>query len=287
MNPICRYDFTLHVENEEDQLSNLLNWCKNNCKQYVFQLEKGEVSNKLHFQGRISLTIKIRLESLINKTKLELQGIHWSITSNNCKNFNYCMKSETRVSGPWCDNDSIGTTISRETRKLIENDLLEWQKSLMEICTTYEERTIYCIYDKDGCKGKSIFTKYMIELKDAVIIPPFNDSTTLIQTACSFGKKKIYFLDLPRSMKKDHISGIYAAIEQIKGGILIDTRYKAKIITMDNPQIIIFTNTIPDLEYLSRDRWRFKTISDSGTLEDLNINLLNFINPNNSHCPNH
>lgn len=63
-------------------------------------------------------------------------------------------------------------------------------------------------------------------------------------------------MDMPRAMKKDKLGGMYSAIETIKDGYAWDDRYQFKEKAFDSPNIWIFTNTAPDMDLLSRDRWK-------------------------------
>ena len=53
--PCCVYDFTLFDEITQAEVRKTLSIL---CKKYCFQLEKGEQTEKLHFQGRMSLKNK-------------------------------------------------------------------------------------------------------------------------------------------------------------------------------------------------------------------------------------
>lgn len=96
-NAICSWDFTLKKTDDIDEniIKNIL---KEYCKNYAFQLEKGE-TGYIHYQGRISLKIKSRVGP-------PLFNAHWTPTSNENKSNNfYVIKSDTRILGPWTDKD--------------------------------------------------------------------------------------------------------------------------------------------------------------------------------------
>ena len=71
---------------------------------------------------------------------------------------------------------------------------------------------------------------------------------------------------MPRAQSKEKLSGLYAAIEQIKKGKVWDFRNTYKEWWFDSPRIWVFCNETPNLNYLSRDRWRFHKLVD-GKLE--------------------
>lgn len=140
--------------------------------------------------------------------------------------------------------------------------LYPWQEKLLELIKKEEDRIVYYIYDPVGNHGKSSFVRYCTVYGHAMSIPPINDSKDLCQAVCSMGESTCYFMDMPRAMPKDKLQSLYAAIEQVKSGTVYDTRYKFKQLLMDPPNVVIFANTMPNTEMLSKDRWIVYTIND-------------------------
>ena len=72
-------------------------------------------------------------------------------------------------------------------------------------------------------------------------------------------------------MKKDKLGEFYAGIEMIKNGYAYDKRYSPTKVRFGRPNIIIFTNTLPEWSLMSLDRWKpFSLIADYNT-EPINI----------------
>lgn len=242
------------------------------CKNYTFQLEKGE-SGYEHYQGRFSLRKKKTLKTLISLfTDLEyFKGIHFSPTCNNVastNNFSYVMKLDTRIDGPWSDTDynPEESYIPKQYRNLT---LYKWQEEVIKISENFNDREINVIYDDVGCNGKSTLAS-IVELQyNGIDLPPINDMKELIATMCNIcmdtnnRSPKMVFIDLPRAVDKARLNGIYSAIEQIKKGKLYDMRYKYKKYWIDSPAIWVFTNMCPDEDMLSRDRWKIWQIIDN------------------------
>lgn len=242
----CRWDFS--VNSQHIELEKLIEWCEENCKKWVFQLEVGEKKGYEHYQGRVSFKVKTK-----NPYGRICQECHWSVTSNmNTDNDFYVMKEETRVDGPWCDTDEK-IYIPRQVREIGE-DWYPWQKQVLEIAKEWDTRTIHVIVDVDGNKGKSIICQYMDVMGIGDMIPFVNDYKELMQWVMSFKKKGCYLIDMPKGMKKENLIGIYSAIETIKGGFAFDMRYKGKKEHFDCPNVIVFSNTVPNVNLLSRDR---------------------------------
>jgi len=57
-------------------------------------------------------------------------------------------------------------------------------------------------------------------------------------------------------MRKEKLYDFYSGIESLKNGYMYDKRYQFKDRWIDRPQIIIFSNMMPDFSMLSQDRWK-------------------------------
>lgn len=255
-NAIYVWDYT--IPEKDISLEELKKWCNVNCKTWCFQKEKGEKTDYIHWQMRISLKDKTRTPPK------PVKGCNYSPTSNENKENNfYVLKEETRIEGPWKDDDPdifIPYQFDNITLK-------PWQQTIIDSLKIREPRIINYIYDPSGNSGKSTVAS-IAEIKyGAVDMPPINDMKELMQIMCcecrDFDNRdpKGVFIDLPRAMDKDRMYGIYCAIEQIKKGKLYDTRNHYKKYWIHSPQIWVFSNTMPDITALSADRWRFYKIS--------------------------
>lgn len=262
-NAICDWDFTLGCDcitfNElKDKLGAT-------CKKWHFQKEKGEKTGYIHYQGRVSLKLKNRKGPNIAK------GIRWSPTvTENMNILDYVTKEHTRIEGPWAHDDKE-VYIPQQYRNI---KLYKWQQEVIDSRNVFNDRVIDMIYDESGNKGKSTVASIGEILYNAVDCPPINDCKELIQYVCNecmdnnLRRPGLIFVDLPRAMNKESLFGIYMAIEQIKKGKLVDTRYHGRKWWIDSPRIWVFSNHLPDLTLLSNDRWRIWTINkDTQQLE--------------------
>lgn len=203
----------------------------------------------------MSLKVKERIYSLVNK----FPKFHLSITSSaNRTNFFYVMKEETRIDGPWKDDDPEPPYIPRQCRV---KEWRPWQSQLIQILSVWDPRTIHIVYDPRGNIGKSIFITYMGASRCACQIPPINDFKDLMRMVMDMPKLPTYLIDMPRAMNKDKLYQFYSGIETIKSGYAYDDRYSFKYEYFDSPQICVFTNTLPDENLLSKDRWRIWCIN--------------------------
>ncbi|KAK3279739.1 hypothetical protein CYMTET_12395 [Cymbomonas tetramitiformis] len=212
---------------------------------------------------------------------------NWSITSTTVHdgaNFNYVMKADTRIDGPWSDKDFVEPpALTRQLQNLMGKDFYPWQNQLLEMVDSYDERTIKLVYDVHGNAGKSIFCDYLEYNQKAFEIPPLRSLQGIMGVCMSVPKSKCYICDMPKAMKKDKLAELYSGLECLKNGKMYDIRYSYKCRRIDRPQIIVFTNMLPNWDLMVRDRWevwemqpdksltKYKTPHNSGDQADLHV----------------
>lgn len=250
------WDFTIHVNETfaKDDHAKLITQLKEICKAGNFQLEEGEKCGKLHFQGRVSLKKKRRKTEIYKlATDTFLTGVHWSPTSNENKgNFDYVTKNFTRIAGPW-DINTKPRYIPRQVREM--GDLRPFQKAICDDAEVWNTRSINIVYDPVGNIGKSRLKLWLRAYGIGRTIPPVNDFKDMMRMVMDMPTSKLYLIDMPKAYKKDKLGGLYSAIETIKDGYAYDDRYHFQEKIFDCPNIWVFTNTLPDLDLLSKDRW--------------------------------
>lgn len=261
-NEIAVWEFRYNATTfqDEEPLRELL---KGIAKTYCFQLEKGD-SGYLHYQGRLSLFKKRRKRAAM---KLFPEGLipnyfepTISLEYTKGDNF-YCMKKDTREAGPWTDKDKV-IPLTEQMKLFLSWELLPWQKSLVEQTSTFDMRYIDLVYDPIGNAGKSLFSEYMELQGHSEEVPPYRLMDDIFAWVATRPIKKIYIMDMPRGMKKDRLGDLYSGIEVIKNGVAYDKRYTAKKERFTRPRIIVFTNQLPQMDLMSKDRWNIWTIKD-------------------------
>lgn len=276
-NQLWKFDFTL--DGEQIEYNQVIKCLERYCKRWCFQLEKGEQTGWKHYQGRVSLNDKKRLQSL---RKMNIFGDvdkppHWSPTMTETTGFDYVMKETTRVNGPWRDSDKA-KYIPRQFRGYMKK-LRPFQKFIMDTAYDFEDRMINIIICPDGGIGKSMIASLCELYRRGIDLPPCNDAEKLIQSCCNICMKKNVrdpspiFIDLPRAFNQEKMNGIFIAIEQIKKGKLFDMRYNYTEFWIDSPQIWVFTNNAHiDLGMLSSNRWRLWRVNrETFELEKLSL----------------
>ena len=231
-------------------------------KCWVFQKETTK-EGKLHYQVRLRLESKRRLAPFIRFCHENEEGIpkgafgKISITSktvHSTSDFNYVMKEDSRVDGPWRNDKPI----KRKTIQLLdfeEKTFYHWQKAIIPFFTKVDFRKINVILDLHGNTGKSQMTEYLEFHYEAEELPPFKDCKDMMRAVLNIGAKKNYIIDMPRGMKKDLLQGLYSGIETLKNGMAYDDRYSFRKVRFNRPNIFVMTNQLPDARLLTTDRW--------------------------------
>lgn len=283
---LTMWDLTLSTDISTDNEMDIIDELKQIARNWVFQLEKSE-TGYIHWQIRLNLIKRKRkseLLTLLDDTFLEKASV--SPTNNTTKKgkvaFQYVMKADTRIRGPWKDDDPPPKF--KQSDYIEYCDFFPFQKDVVEISSKFNGRQCNILYDPDGCSGKSTIQTYM-RYEDLCCCLPFcKDYKELVQMALCQSiecpreskKTKCFIIDMPKAMEKKELKGFYAALETIKGGYLFDQRYKYRDYTIDKPCVWVFTNELPDTNLLSMDRWKIWTINDSFELiEDTSRSIPN------------
>lgn len=246
------------------------------CNKWVFQLEKGEETGYLHYQCRVSLHKKTTLSHA--KDLIGFEGRYTPSSSNSMNKtnkFSYVLKSQTRISGPFADTDPEEEDIYIPEQYRVQ--LYPWQQELYDIAMgevkRREYRHVHLLYDVNGGIGKTTMALNLTCRRMAEYIPPMNDTKDIMRMVFDLPPSRCYIVDLTRSMKKDKLHSMYSAIEQIKNGYIYEDRYKFQRKFIDSPAVIVLTNELPSMNYLSLNRWKIHLVED-GKLIDFDINNL-------------
>lgn len=268
--PCCVWDLTVWVDKVNAEQVEC--FFRENCKKWCFQLESGEETGKEHYQCRVSLQTKKREASvleLIHSVWPKGWG-HLSRTSSaNQTNQFYVMKKETRVAGPWTDQDAV-----IPWQYLDDVEWYPWQEKVIEIMNCKpSKRRIHVIVDRQGRSGKSTLACWHGCRGLARILPMMNDYKDLMRIMCDVPDTKCLFIDVPRGLDKKQMRNFFAAMETIKSGYAFDDRYHFKEKWFGTPHIFIFTNKYPDLNLLTMDRWVIHDMDyESKTMNRINWN---------------
>lgn len=257
MNAVCGYDFRYNgVDTTPEEIISYLSGI---AKKYTFQKEQGD-SGYIHYQGRLSLIKKRRKMEALKLFKVAPNYFEPTLNTEYVSGDSfYQMKEDTRIDGPWRDNDEV-LVLTTQLKMFQKYELYPYQKDLLEKATKFCMRTIDLVYDPNGNIGKSIFSEFMEYQGLAEEIPPYRLMDDIFSWVASRPVKKCYIIDMPRGMKKDKLGDFYSGIEVIKNGVAYDKRYAAKKIRFDRPRVFVFTNGLPEFSLMSKDRWNVWTV---------------------------
>lgn len=251
--PICGIDITIRdVSKPPEYWSGVF---AEYAKKFVFQLEKGEVKGKEHYQVRLRAHKKDRLAG--HNIWMQKYCKNYNLTATVNKqfengNFDYVMKEDTRVAGPWSDKDLP----TQEMHDAIDKSfLLPWQQQVIdEIKLNPDSRVVNVLYSREGRIGGSVFKKYLRAHKLATCVPSFNKMEDIMNMMMCKDADRCYFIDVPRGGGKVE-SGFWNGIESMKDGYCYDKRHSFKDRSFKTPHVWIKTNELPPVEALSIDRW--------------------------------
>lgn len=262
----------------------------------VFQLEKGELSGRHHYQGRFVLRgprmgkrALLKLFDEVFYTKQLTLAPELSYDSSS-----YCEKSDTRLKGPWY----VGLQSYKNLKEGKKMTLRNWQEQLMQLMkgpqrSFLEDRKVIWVEDPVGGSGKSTFIKYLAlnekETGLRVTKVPFDRPDRIRSSVVKLSKKKdvdIYMFDFTRTQGQDtSFNDLFEVIEEIKNGYIVDVMYGNYQEAFPKENIVlIFTNENVNnyTKYLSKDRWEpFRILDDSlfhmsGTQNQFNATIFDF-----------
>lgn len=240
---------------------------------FVFQKEVCPTTNREHWQCCLKTKIRKRQVTLLNDLTDLLNYDKSMITVDRIQGdweqaVLYCSKNDSRKedgrvyrftngSIPYEGND-IKFLSEKENRYAWQNYVFNkiFEDNARDIKDP-DDRTIYWITDKQGKTGKSKFVKYCCFSNNSCTKISFGSASQLRSGLISCGQKKVYFIDIPRTLgTDDSINNILSAVEDLKNGFLTSNFYgNSSQLMMEPPHIIVFSNMDCPTEKLSSDRW--------------------------------
>ena len=264
--------FTLNNYTPED-VQLFKDFIETQCSIGAFQSELGETRKTPHLQGFFVTFEKRRFTSF----KLS-EKTHWELMRGSVpENINYCLKAkgfDAKAGVRFLHNcdmpkeSRMKHLLHRKTPVLDDSELFAWQKRVCDtVIQTPDDRIIYYKYDQ-GNTGKSQLVKKLVMEYEALSLD--GSKTNMAYTIMDFYNKKGFFppvivVDIPRSQSarwsSENDGGqSYSGIEAIKNGVFNSTKYESQMITMPTPHIFIFSNTEPNPNLFTKDRWRIEEI---------------------------
>lgn len=211
---------------------------------FVFQEEKGE-NGTPHLQGYVQFATKKRPKGIFKNHK-----IHWEKTRDVKKAIEYCQKEDTRN----------GEIYYRGIEPKYTIKIRHWQpwmyKVLSIVDSEPDERKIHWIWEPEGNRGKTIFSKWLFLNREQVVILS-GKAHDMKSTVFKYIEKnnmhpRTVLMNIPRS-KTGFVS--YTGIEEIKDMFFYSGKYEGGQVCGPNPHVIVMANAEPEYEKMSEDRW--------------------------------
>jgi len=255
-NPIYKYDFVLnnYTEREVCQVKETITRL---CKKGGFGFEIGEECGTPHLQGYFSLKRKMRITGLLKEPGFARASFR-------------AVRNEPALIDYITKDGNFWTHGFPKPIKTIDN-LYPWQKDAEALLTdtTPNDRIVHWWYDKNGNIGKSAFAKYMVVKHKALYCcsGKYADLINLVFNV-DMDKCNCVIFDIPRN-QGNKVS--YSAIESIKNGLICNTKFETGTKVFNNPHILILSNSAPDMQSLSADRWSIKNLGSEEDIESVYI----------------
>lgn len=226
-------------------------------KDWIFQLERCPRTKNTHYQCYVKLKKKKRAKELCKiLNSMDMLGATVSPAAHSSALSTYCMKENTRVAGPWSNKPIyLGEDL------IAPEQMYPWQKEILHrVSTVPDARKISWYYDALGGAGKSSLSKYLYFHHDIVTLT-IGKASDILNLVYKLQGRKMYIFDISRTVTSGAMTEIYAAIEAVKNGYFINTKYDTGVCCMARPHVIVFSNMLPKLSSLSADRWDITDMS--------------------------
>lgn len=263
---------------DKNKLKRYLNFITNYC---TFQLECGKVKNKHHYQGAFEISgPRISKKQLLLKFSEEFDNIA-GLTLTKARNMEdlikYSSKEDTRVEGPF----HIGKK-EKFNEEFSNLKLNIWQQDLFNFIIKNKDdkklrdRKIIWVQDLVGNTGKSFFQKWLrIGQKELVARKlPVSSVDRLVSAVTKVTEQvqvDVFMVNLTKTQGSDQsLDDLFAILEQIKDGFLVDVLYGKYIESIfDPPIILVFTNEslANYTSKLTNDRWLGLHITNDKQIE--------------------
>lgn len=243
ISPSKHWCFTLNNYTTDD-INTFRNIDSSIVPKYIFQEETGE-NGTPHLQGYLAFSTKKRPKSIF-----ENKRIHWEKCRSIKHSIDYCKKGDTRSGECYARGIPLPYKLNI--------NLFDWQKDIVEILRQDpDDRSIYWIWESQGCRGKTTFAKWLFLNYEGVVVLS-GKGTDMKNGIVKYEEKtgflpKIVIINVPRS-NSGFLS--YTGIEEIKDMFFFSGKYEGGMVCGANPHLLIFANESPDYERMSEDRWK-------------------------------
>lgn len=167
-----------------------------------------------------------------------------------------------RIRGPW-SHLTHGLEIPDYVQRMVKEGMRPWQQKVVESIAKREERIVNFVVDTRGNTGKSTMGMWLLCHGYGRRLACTSSPKELSAMVLASPKKQCFMVDLPRAFRnRQQLESLFGAIEEIKNGFAEEHRYHYQVVTFQPPAVWVFANALPDLSFLSMDRWRIWEMRD-------------------------
>lgn len=245
ISPAKHWCFTLNNWTEEEYCS-IVSTINTKSIYGIIGSEIGSLGETPHLQGYIHFKSKVRAKSAHHNSR-----IHWEKCKGNKKqNIEYCSKECVKYVFP--------------KPYTIDISLNKWENGIIDIIAKEpNQRTINWFWEETGGVGKTTFQKWVFLNYQKVVVlggkggDMKNGVVQYLKNTQSL--PEIILINVPRTML-DYIS--YTGIEEIKDMFFYSGKYEGGMICGKSPHVLIFANSPPNKDRMSKDRWNVKHLKE-------------------------
>lgn len=235
-----------------------------NTEKYAFQEEICPTTGTPHLQGMIYF----KNDRKFSDMKQLNRRAHWKKTICAKSSLVYC--SDEGKQRPENARQFIkGFKVKKKLKLINENNLYPYQKTILNICSTEpDNRSIYWIWEPTGNVGKTSIIKLLLhKFKDNIHYCSGGKASDICYQINEMDEDcNIFLMNLPRSAE-GKVS--YNGIEQVKDGLTSSPKYKGGFKIFNPPHVFIFSNFPPDINEISKDKWKIFEIIDYKLIEEI------------------
>jgi hypothetical protein len=150
--------------------------------------------------------------------------------------------------------------------------LNDWQTFMAASSLIQSDRVVIWVYDPQGGSGKSFFSTYMRRNHKCLTISLSrleNVVTILKDYTDKHGTPKAIYIDVVRDSGVEVFNSIYRIVETLKLLQPTSGKYQSCVIDQEfSPQVVVMSNSLPDILKLSQDRWAVLVMGVDGNVFD-------------------
>ena len=126
--------------------------------------------------------------------------------------------------------------------------LKRWQKSVLNLMKSQDDRQVLWIKDDVGNSGKSFLATYLMRTGKSFVV----EGGSTRDLSYAYEDQPYVIFDFCRS-QKEFVN--YHIIEAFKNGRMFSSKYQSSLRVFEPAKVVCFANFEPDWKKLSLDRW--------------------------------